>query len=54
MLLAKSKAVMGCLGYLGALAELNVSIAVSIHPTFAQLNPNNSLVKERSQIMFHN
>ncbi|MCW5312368.1 filamentous hemagglutinin N-terminal domain-containing protein [Nostoc sp. KVJ3] len=34
----------GCLGGVGA-------IAVSIHPTFAQLTPDNSLGKERSQVI---
>ncbi|MBC1218900.1 hypothetical protein, partial [Nostoc sp. UCD120] len=36
--------VAGWLGCVGALA-------VSIHPTFAQLTPDNSLGKERSQVI---
>nr|WP_322719982.1 filamentous hemagglutinin N-terminal domain-containing protein [Nostoc sp. ChiQUE02]MDZ8233041.1 filamentous hemagglutinin N-terminal domain-containing protein [Nostoc sp. ChiQUE02] len=38
-------------GCVGPLVELTVSIAVSIHPSFAQLTPDNSLGKERSQVI---
>ncbi|MCC5624653.1 filamentous hemagglutinin N-terminal domain-containing protein, partial [Nostoc sp. CHAB 5715] len=43
--------VAGLLGCVGALAELTVGIAVSIHPTFAQLTPDNTLGIERSQVV---
>lgn len=43
--------VTGLLGCVGALAELTVGIAVSIHPTFAQLTPDNTLGIERSQVI---
>lgn len=44
-------AIAGWLGCVGALAELTVGIAVSIHPAFAQLTPDNSLGQERSQVI---
>ncbi|WP_373525974.1 filamentous hemagglutinin N-terminal domain-containing protein [Nostoc sp.] len=44
-------AVPGWLGCMGAIAELTVGIALSIHPAFAQLTHDNSLGSERSQVI---
>lgn len=39
------------MGWMGALAEITVGIALSIHPAFAQLTPDSSLGMERSQVI---
>lgn len=39
------------MGWVGALADLTVGIALSIHPAFAQLTPDSSLGNERSQVV---
>lgn len=43
--------VVGLFGCVGALAELTVGIAVSIHPTFAQLIPDNTQGIDQSQVI---